>query len=113
MSDYVNDALLGASPYRKQQDDPGIFMTKGDVTSVKENADGSITVDLENTLFGEPISLEMDLVVLALGQEPSTLNGESALNLQYRQGPDLPELKYGYPDSHFICFPYETRRTGT
>ena len=98
--------------YKKQQNDPGIFMTKGDVTSVKENADGSITVDLENTLFGEPISLEMDLVVLALGQEPSTLNGESALNLQYRQGPDLPELKYGYPDSHFICFPYETRRTG-
>jgi quinone-modifying oxidoreductase, subunit QmoB len=21
-------------------------------------------------------------------------------------------LKYGFPDSHFICFPYETRRTG-
>ena len=34
------------------------------------------------------------------------------LNLNYRQGPELPELKYGFPDSHFICFPYETRRTG-
>jgi quinone-modifying oxidoreductase subunit QmoB len=34
------------------------------------------------------------------------------LNLQYRQGPNLPTLKYAYPDSHFICFPYETRRTG-
>ncbi|MFZ5597836.1 MAG: hydrogenase iron-sulfur subunit [Bacillota bacterium] len=34
------------------------------------------------------------------------------LNLQYRQGPELPSLKYGFPDSHFICFPYETRRTG-
>ncbi|HJM96102.1 MAG TPA: hydrogenase iron-sulfur subunit, partial [Candidatus Marinimicrobia bacterium] len=55
---------------------------------------------------------EMDLLVLAVGQVPSTLSGESALNLEYRQGPDLPELKYGYPDSHFICFPYETRRTG-
>ncbi len=33
------------------------------------------------------------------------------LNLGYRQGPDLPVLKYGFPDSHFICFPYETRRT--
>jgi quinone-modifying oxidoreductase subunit QmoB len=35
-----------------------------------------------------------------------------ALHLQYRQGPELPTLKYGFPDSHFICFPYETRRTG-
>lgn len=34
------------------------------------------------------------------------------LNLEYRQGPELPELKYGFPDSHYICFPYETRRTG-
>ncbi|NOY64240.1 MAG: hydrogenase iron-sulfur subunit [Nitrospirae bacterium] len=35
-----------------------------------------------------------------------------ALNLKYRQGPEMPHLKYGFPDSHFICFPYETRRTG-
>ncbi len=36
----------------------------------------------------------------------------SILNLDYRQGTDLPQLKYGFIDSHFICFPYETRRTG-
>jgi quinone-modifying oxidoreductase subunit QmoB len=38
--------------------------------------------------------------------------GTEILNLEYRQGPDLPVLRYGFPDSHFICFPYETRRTG-
>jgi quinone-modifying oxidoreductase subunit QmoB len=38
--------------------------------------------------------------------------GAKILNLTYRQGTDLPTLKYGFPDSHFICFPYETRRTG-
>ncbi|MBI4876028.1 MAG: hydrogenase iron-sulfur subunit [Acidobacteria bacterium] len=38
--------------------------------------------------------------------------GSEILNLTYRQGPDLPVLKYGFPDSHFVCFPYETRRTG-
>ena len=38
--------------------------------------------------------------------------GTQILNLTYRQGPDLPVLRYGFPDSHFICFPYETRRTG-
>jgi len=36
----------------------------------------------------------------------------SILNLDYRQGPDLPKLMHGFQDSHFICFPYETRRTG-
>lgn len=36
----------------------------------------------------------------------------TTLNLKYRQGPEMPHLKYGFPDSHFICFPYETRRTG-
>ncbi len=38
--------------------------------------------------------------------------GTAILNLGYRQGPDMPVLKYDFPDSHFICFPYETRRTG-
>jgi heterodisulfide reductase subunit A-like polyferredoxin len=42
---------------------------------------------------------------------PSTLDNH-ILNLDYRKGTDLPELKYGFPDSHFICFPYETQRTG-
>jgi quinone-modifying oxidoreductase subunit QmoB len=37
--------------------------------------------------------------------------GTEILNLTYRQGPDLPVLRYGFPDSHFVCFPYETRRT--
>jgi quinone-modifying oxidoreductase subunit QmoB len=38
--------------------------------------------------------------------------GTEILNLSYRQGPDLPVLNHGFPDSHFVCFPYETRRTG-
>ena len=36
----------------------------------------------------------------------------SVLKLNYRQGPDMPQFKHGFADSHFICFPYETRRTG-
>ncbi len=39
--------------------------------------------------------------------------GTEILNLTYRQGPDAPALTHGFPDSHFICFPYETRRTGS
>jgi quinone-modifying oxidoreductase subunit QmoB len=44
--------------------------------------------------------------------EDSGFFASRALNLAYRQGPELPTLEYGFPDSHFICFPYETRRTG-
>ncbi len=44
--------------------------------------------------------------------ELSYLEDAEILNLGYRQGPDLPVHKYGFPDSHFICFPYESRRTG-
>lgn len=38
--------------------------------------------------------------------------GTEILNLGYRQGPDLPVLQNGFPNSHFVCFPYETQRTG-
>ncbi|MBU3916704.1 hydrogenase iron-sulfur subunit [bacterium] len=98
--------------YRTQQDDPGVFLTKGDVVAVNEESDKRVAVDVDNTLLGQEIQLVVDLVVLAIGQVPSTLSEGSILNLKYRQGPDLPELKHGYPDSHFVCFPYETQRTG-
>ena len=45
-------------------------------------------------------------------EECKHLEGTEILHLNYRQGPDLPLLRDGFPDSHFICFPYETRRTG-
>ncbi len=40
------------------------------------------------------------------------INKSGILNLAYRQGKEMPELAYGFPDSNFICFPYESRRTG-
>jgi len=44
---------------------------------------------------------------------PTTVD-EPTINLAYRQGPAFLDLDLfdGYADSHFICFPYETRRTG-
>ena len=44
--------------------------------------------------------------------ENPPLPGGPLLNLQYRQGPHIPILYNGFIDSHYICFPYETRRTG-
>ncbi|MHC4081171.1 MAG: FAD-dependent oxidoreductase [Planctomycetota bacterium] len=135
--------------YRRAQEDPGIFFTKGEVVSVTESGGGNLVVDVENTLIDKHIQVEADLVVLATGMVPVSADGEAIrqlrdaeaivekneagaqldmatetlekladhkgtdiLGLGYRQGPDLPLLRHDFPDSHFICFPYETRRTG-
>ncbi len=98
--------------YKTCQEDEGIFLTKGEIASVDAD-EGGATVVVEDTLIGEKIEVNVDLVVLATGMVPSTKD-EAILNLEYRQGPGLPDLElfYGYADSNFICFPYETRRTG-
>lgn len=99
--------------YKSAQNDDGIFLTKANVMKVEEGADGSLTVELEDTLLNENFSLNVDMVVLAAGMVPTTKD-ENVINLAYRQGPKLSDLELfdGYADSHFICFPYETRRTG-
>ncbi|MDH5541708.1 MAG: FAD-dependent oxidoreductase [Nitrospinota bacterium] len=97
--------------YKKVQEDDGIFFTKGEVASVEEGDGGSVNITVKETLLGGEITIKADMAVLATGMESSAKNG-GALKLKYRQGPELPELAYGFPDSHFICFPYETRRTG-
>ncbi|MCW8951940.1 MAG: hydrogenase iron-sulfur subunit, partial [Rhodospirillales bacterium] len=48
----------------------------------------------------------------AVRNEAAMPEGAPILNLQYRQGPHIPMLADGFADSHYICFPYETRRTG-
>ena len=128
--------------YKEAQNDPGIMLTKGDVKGVSDAGNGNLYVDMENSLLGEKVKVEADLVVLATGMVPTTrapqeyLDGitqaaakgdeakkaylestpkpEFILNLTYRQGPELPSLEgaCGFADSNFICFQYETRRTG-
>jgi quinone-modifying oxidoreductase subunit QmoB len=128
--------------YKEAQNNPGIMLTKADVKAISDAGNENLFVEAENTLLGEKIKAEADLVVLAVGIVPttketqeyqdgltlaaskgdeskkayleSTPKPESILNLNYRQGPDIPSLEgaYGFADSNFICFQYETRRTG-
>jgi quinone-modifying oxidoreductase subunit QmoB len=134
--------------YRAVQEQSGIMLARGTVESVSRAGD-RLQVAVKDSLLGERVALDADLVVLATGMVPNSADGEAIrqlrdarmriqrnesetqrkaaeeiaeklaahdgteiLNLAYRQGPDLPVLKDGFPDSHFICFPYETRRTG-
>ena len=98
--------------YKNAQLNDGIFLTKASVTKVEENG-GKLSVTAEDTLLGEDLNLDVDMVVLAAGMEPTTKH-DNTINLAYRQGPAFSDLGLfdGYADSHFICFPYETRRTG-
>jgi len=98
--------------YKATQDNPAIFLSKGTVTGVSES-NGNLVVSAEDTLLGDAIQVPVDLVVLATGMVPAT-NFEPVINLAYRQGPEFKDLDLfnGYCDSNYICFPYETRRTG-
>ena len=98
--------------YKSIQQEDGIFLTKGDVVSVAQSG-GGIAVEADNTLLGEKIQLNADMVVLATGMVPATAD-DPVVNLAYRQGPGFRDIGLfdGYCDSNFICFPYETQRTG-
>lgn len=98
--------------YKKVQKE-GVIFVKTDTSkiAISEGSEKKLALEAMDELLGEPILMEADMVVLATGMQPAVLD-DPILNLEYRQGPALPELKYGFPDSHFVCFPYETRRTG-
>ena len=103
---------LAENFYKNIQQDPGIFLTKGEVMGVSQNGD-SLIVEADNTLLGEKVQVKADMVVLATGMVPTTKD-DPVVNLAYRQGPAFRDnaLFDDYADSNFICFPYETQRTG-
>jgi quinone-modifying oxidoreductase subunit QmoB len=127
---------MGEDFYRSAQE-KGVIFTKAKVSAV--SGGDACKVGFKDLILDEEGTVNADLVVLATGQVPSAgveldawtqltaeadggsdeakqkivvMNKTSVLNLTYRQGPDMPQLKQGFADSHFICFPYETRRTG-
>ncbi len=127
--------------YREAQRKGVIFLRRDEAyPKISENG-GKLSIVTKDVLLDDDVEIdELDLVVLATGmktnnpkvmdsplipfdmpdEEGKRLTKEalaqneqwSVLNLAYRQGPNLPTLKYSMPDSHFICFPYESRRTG-
>ncbi len=116
----------GEDFYRSAQK-KGVIFTKGVASEVVTGGAG-LEVRFKDMILDEDAVAKADLVVLATGMvansgvdidqvpqdEPGKwqANPASVLNMVYRQGKDLPLLKHGFNDSHFICFPYETRRTG-
>ena len=127
----------GENFYRSGQK-KGVIFTKGVASEVVDGSNP--TVKFKDLILDDDIDLEVDMVVLATGMVPNSgqptraeltdqdnedkesekageeaeirVDVESILNLDYRQGKDVPHMANGFADSHFICFPYETQRTG-
>ena len=123
----------GGEDFYRSGQRKGVTFRKGVASEVTQD-NNTLTVKFQDLILGEESTLEADLIVLATGlvanagidpeaaekaaEDKAEISSEikipleSVLNLQYRQGKDLPQLAHGFADSHFICFPYETRRTG-
>ena len=95
--------------YKRVQEDEQIFFLRGEVSSVSKGDNGNLVVEARDSQLGDAVRLEGDLVVLATGIVPQAAG---TLNLVYRQGPDMPSAHHGFVDSNFVCWPYETQRTG-
>ncbi len=105
---HLRDSLLG--PEATVDGDlvvlaTGMVPTSADGEAIREFHDASA-----RAINSESSQVREDSAKLA--EELKDHKDTEILNLVYRQGPDLPVLKYNFPDSHFICFPYESRRTG-
>jgi quinone-modifying oxidoreductase subunit QmoB len=127
--------------YRTAQE-KGVIFIRCQSPEVKAEGGGLSVEAEDELLGETIVLEDLDLVVLATGMVPASAFGRDVskelveaedeekkgeeledvpldvirrsniLNLDYRQGPEMPALKYDFPDSHFICFPYESRRTG-
>lgn len=97
--------------YRRVQADPNIFMCQGKRFDVEKSGNG-LAVRGEETNIGGDVEVPVDLVVLSTGMKANVGGDGGILNLQYLQGNALPTNKFGFTESNFICFPFETQRTG-
>jgi quinone-modifying oxidoreductase subunit QmoB len=141
MFDDLRTPGAGGEDFYRSGQKKGIIFTKSKVSTVDVSG-GDPVVNFKDLILDEDQTMAADLVVLATGQVPNSgpdpyaemmeladdateeekaaataahevaISVDSILNLDYRQGSDLPHLAHGFTDSHFICFPYETRRTG-
>lgn len=104
----VKDGLFGA-PFQVDVDlvvlATGMVPNAADNDAIRTLHDAQAKVQRNES---ETQRKEAEATVARLRQHENT----EVLHLAYRQGPDLPVLRHGFPDSNFICFPYETQRTG-
>jgi hypothetical protein len=87
---------LAETFYKNVQQDPGIFMSKGEVTRVSQNG-GGLIVEADNTLLGEKIQVNADmepawsrsprmtrLSTWPIARDPDSVTTTSSMNTRIR-----------------------------
>ena len=74
--------------YLKAQKEFGIRFVRGRVSEVSEDIDGHLIVKAEDTLFGKPLKIKMDMLVLMSGMAPAAGTQELARMVNVLPGED-------------------------
>ena len=74
--------------YLKAQKDYGIRFVRGRVSEVSEDIDGHLFVKAEDTLFGKPLKIKMDMLVLMCGMAPAAETPELVRMMNLSAGED-------------------------
>jgi len=74
--------------YRSAQEKHNIQFIRGRVSEVAEKMDGSLAIKAEDTLAGRPLRMNVDMVVLMSGMEPSQGTSEIGNMLELKRGDD-------------------------
>ena len=74
--------------YLKAQKEYGIRFVRGRVSEVSEDIDGHLFVKAEDTLFGKPMKIKMDMLVLMAGMTPAAGTQELSRMVNILPGED-------------------------
>ena len=86
--------------YLKAQKEHGVRFVRGRVSEVSEDIDGHLFVKAEDTLFGKPLKIKMDMLVLMCGMAPAAGTPELVRMMNLTAGEDgffLPQSLVGSP----------------
>jgi quinone-modifying oxidoreductase subunit QmoB len=93
--------------YKSMQNDPGVMLTKGEVACVREASDGNLHIDVKDTLLGEDITIEADMVVLATGMVPNSRIEPEELADWKVKFDEIEKEKGGKPDPNVPLEPHK------
>ena len=93
--------------YLKAQKEHGIRFVRGRVSEVSEDLDGHLFVKAEDTLFGKPMKIKLDMLVLMAGMAPAAGTQALARMVNIQTGDD----GFFLPKS-LIVSPFTSSREG-
>jgi heterodisulfide reductase subunit A len=99
----LRGAYRGFEEFYREARDMGIKFVRGRVSNVERMEDGMLLVHAEDLDLGQPIELEVDMVVLSVGQQPS--NGTKRLSDMFHIGTDVD----GFLKEHNLRFTHEAK----